>query len=39
VQDGELHSELGYVGSRPREAAFPRELDAELQRMREFLGL
>lgn len=39
VQDGELRSELGYVGARPRGQAFARELDAELQRMREFLGL
>ena len=39
VKDGELKSELGYVGSPPRDRAFQRELEAELQRMRDFLGL
>jgi len=39
VKDGELRPELGYVESRPRERAFGRELEAELHRMRDFLGL
>ena len=39
VKDGELRSELGFVGSRPRERSFRRELDAELGRLRIFLGL
>jgi len=39
VQDGELKSELGYVGSPPRDRVFKRELEAELDRVRAFLGL
>lgn len=39
VKNGELKSELGYVGSPPRDRAFKRELEAELDRMRTFLGL
>jgi uncharacterized protein len=40
VVNGELKAELGYVESRPpRDAAFKRELEAELERVREFLGL
>jgi hypothetical protein len=39
AKDGELQSELGYVGSRPRARSFTRELEAELHRMRDFLGL
>jgi uncharacterized protein YcaQ len=40
VKDGELKSEFGYVAGRPpREAAFRREFDAELDRMRVFLGI
>jgi uncharacterized protein YcaQ len=40
VTDGVLGADFGYVGSRPpRERAFSRELEAELQRMREFLDL
>ena len=40
VDSGELRSALGYIDSRaPRERAFKRELDAELDRMREFLSL
>src|SRR6202171_1008221 len=40
VKDGELKSEFGYVASRPpRDRAFRRELEAELDRMRSFLGL
>jgi uncharacterized protein YcaQ len=39
VKDGELKSEFGYVKSQPRDRAFKRELEAELDRMRVFLGL
>jgi uncharacterized protein YcaQ len=40
VENGELKSELGYVESRPpRDPAFKRELEAELERVRVFLGL
>jgi hypothetical protein len=40
VTGGELRSDAGYVSGRsPRTAAFKRELEAELQRMRRFLGL
>lgn len=39
-KNGELKSEIGYLESHPpRERAFKRELDAELDRMRVFLGL
>lgn len=38
VKDGVLNSECGYVGSQPRERVFKRELEAELDRMRVFLG-
>jgi uncharacterized protein YcaQ len=38
MKDGVLVPDLGYAGSRPpRDAAFRRELDAELDRMRVFL--
>jgi uncharacterized protein YcaQ len=39
VKNGELESEFGYVESPPRDRAFKRELEAELDRMRAFLGL
>jgi len=39
VKSGALNSEFGYVGSQPRDRAFKRELAAELDRMRVFLGL
>jgi hypothetical protein len=40
VKNGELKSELGYVDSHPpRDRVFKRELEAELDRMRAFLGL
>ncbi len=39
VNNGDLASELGYVESPPRDRAFKRELDAELDRVRAFLGL
>ncbi|MEO6969840.1 MAG: crosslink repair DNA glycosylase YcaQ family protein [Chthoniobacterales bacterium] len=39
VKDGAFTAELGYtVGQPPRERAFKRELAAELERMRIFLG-
>ena len=39
VRNGELQTEFGYVGSQPRDRAFKRELEAEVKRMRVFLGL
>jgi len=39
VNNGELKPDIGYVVSPPRERAFKRELDLELDRVREFLGL
>jgi uncharacterized protein YcaQ len=40
VRNGELHAGVGYLASRPpRERVFKRELEAELNRMRMFLGL
>jgi uncharacterized protein YcaQ len=39
VRNGVLNSEFGYVGSEPRERAFKCELEAELDRVRVFLGL
>jgi uncharacterized protein YcaQ len=40
VKNGELKSEFGYVESHPpRDRAFHRELEAELDRMRAFLGV
>jgi uncharacterized protein YcaQ len=39
VKNGELNSEFGYVGPQPRDRVFKRELEAELDRIREFLGL
>ena len=40
VKNGELKSEFGYVASQPpRDRAFKRGLEAELDRMRAFLGL
>jgi uncharacterized protein YcaQ len=39
VKNGNLTSNLGYVAGRPpRDRAFKRELEAELERMRIFLG-
>jgi uncharacterized protein YcaQ len=37
-RDGQLTSELGFVDQRPGDAAFARELEAELVRMQSFLG-
>jgi len=39
VKDGRLEPQMGYVASRPTDSAFGRELDAEIDRMREFLAL
>ena len=39
VKNGALHADLGYVTARPRERAFKAALEAELDRMRAFLGL
>ena len=39
VQDGALKSEFGYVDSPPRERAFKRELETELDRVRTFLSV
>lgn len=39
VKDGELDSKLGYIESAPSDRAFKRELDAEIDRVRTFLGL
>ena len=39
VGNGALKSAFGFVGSPPRDRAFKRELEAELDRMRTFLGL
>jgi uncharacterized protein YcaQ len=39
VKNGKLNSEFGYVTSPPRHSVFKRELAAELDRMRLFLGL
>jgi uncharacterized protein YcaQ len=40
VKNGELNAEFGYVNSRPpRDRLFRSELERELERMRNFLGL
>lgn len=39
VKSGKLDVQLGFAHKRPREAAFRRELDAELARFAAFLGL
>jgi len=39
VNNGRLDSEFSYAGSQPRDRAFKRQLEAELNRMRLFLGL
>lgn len=38
VQEDELKFEFGYVQSQPRDRSFKRELEAEMDRMRVFLG-
>ena len=37
VKDGTVLADLGYVDGRPRERAFARELEAELDRVRLFM--
>jgi uncharacterized protein YcaQ len=39
VKNGALECDIGYVGSQPRERAFKRELEGELDRLRRFLSL
>jgi len=39
VKNGDLKSEFGYVKSQPNDRVFKRELDAEVDRVRAFLGL
>ncbi|HYK20459.1 MAG TPA: crosslink repair DNA glycosylase YcaQ family protein [Pyrinomonadaceae bacterium] len=40
LRNGELETDIGYVGSQsPRERMFQRELEAEIDRMRDFLRL
>jgi uncharacterized protein len=39
VKNGALECDIGYVGSQPRERAFKRELEGELDRLRRFLAL
>jgi uncharacterized protein YcaQ len=40
VKDGALHADMGYVDPKARrDRAFARELEAEVERMRAFLGL
>jgi uncharacterized protein YcaQ len=37
IQNGDLKSDLGYIGSPPNDRAFQRELEAELDRIRTFV--
>jgi uncharacterized protein YcaQ len=39
VKNGQLEAEFGYVKSQPHDRVFKRELEAELDRMRAFLGI
>jgi uncharacterized protein YcaQ len=39
VSHGDVHADFGYLESPPQERAFIRERDAEIERMRMFLGL
>jgi len=39
VKSGELDCQLGYVEAAPIDRAFKRELEAEIERMRAFLGV
>jgi uncharacterized protein len=39
VHEGRLQAQPGYVSSRPRDRSFARALEAELARVRDFLGL
>ncbi len=38
VVDGELGVDVGFAGKRPRDPAFARELEAEIERLRQFLS-
>jgi uncharacterized protein YcaQ len=38
AENGKLKADFGYIGSRPKGPAFARELDAEIDRLRRFLG-
>ena len=37
LRGAEIHADFGFIGSRPNDRAFNRELDAELERLRAFL--
>ena len=39
IENGKLGSNFGYIDSPPRDKAFARELEIEIERMRTFLGL
>jgi uncharacterized protein len=39
VRDVRLDARFGFIGKPPRDRGFARELDAEIARMRDFLGL
>ena len=39
VKDGGLEADFGYIAGEPKERAFRRELQAEVERVRVFLGL
>ena len=39
VKNAALQCDIGYIGSQPRERAFKRALEEELDRLRTFLGL
>jgi len=39
VKDGELKAEFGYMEAPPKNRLFKRELEAELERVKSFLGL
>lgn len=39
VKNSKLNADLGYVATQPSDPAFKRELNAELERMRVFLGI
>ena len=38
-KNGDLHADIGYPKSAPRDRLFKRELDEELDRMRAFMRL
>ena len=39
IKNGALDADLGYISRRPRDRGFTRALEAELERLRMFLGL